>query len=272
MARSTQPRFITLLSGSVFKAMITAAFLTLLCPTLPAKAQETADKPSSAEDVAIAFYKVGGAKPDVLRWINLSPQYATTPLAQRPVFVEQEQTRLLKKWAAYDPESNLITVKIDTVVTLIHRPGKTKAEDVLGMEMAFAEGKMDYFPYEFGKETYAVIPQNLEKYLRTALPVAQFENMKAVFKNKMVGDAYLYFQLKPIKAETSEPFVLDNHQQWPLMTEVVGVSLMSKDSALLWNYTAPWYISPARKELMNLYVDTDKKEAESDQKASVFQK
>ena len=47
----------------------------------------------------------------------------------------------------------------------------------------------------------------------------------------------------------------DGKGQWMFLTDIASMSVWNKNGSLLWEYTAPWYVTPMRENLLDLYKD-----------------
>lgn len=232
--------------------------LVAICPaliTLPARAD---DFLTSGEDVAIAFFKTAKSNPDFDLWAKKSKKYKTVAPAFSAEFLAEEKQRILRKWKKYDERESFIELKLPVTVTLNRKIIDDKGNEEYWMHITMPDSEMVYFPYQFQDYKFAVIPQKIETLSLQPLQKAQFELMIAEFEEKNIGTAHLYMQLSPVKAYMDQPYEIDGTEQWALVTNVAGLALKSKRTdAALWNYTAPWYLSPVKQDLENLYQDTD---------------
>lgn len=243
----------------------TAIFLTLLCAAVLAAAayaqQPGAMKISTAEDVVIAFYKTGGATPPYEKWIKGREPYATTAVARRPALLEQERARLKSLYAAFNPSRDLLTVRTTVIAKAAqYQDPDDKDKAVSVLEMRFEAGDADYFPYDFLDERFAVIPQDIARHLKPEVGNEQFNYLNAQLeRGKPVT---LILELRPVKADMEAPFNLDGtgggvdaddgKGQWMFLTDIASMSVWNKAGSMLWEYTAPWYITPMRQNLLDL--------------------
>ena len=241
-----------------------AAIVAWAAFTLPAQAEVGAAKISSTEDVVIAFYKTGNARPNFEKWIVEREPYRTTALALRPELMDKEMTRLKNAYAAFNPQTDLLTVRTEGMVRVGQfqdpaQPGAT----ITRLDISFRAGEADYFPYDFMGERFAVIPKDLQKLLKPTIQNQQYPYMRDVLKNGK--PVTIILELRPAKADMEAPFNLDGtgggpdaedgKGQWMFLTDVAAISIWNAKGSMLWEYTAPWYITPIRDSLLDLHTD-----------------
>jgi len=227
-------------------------FFFLMGTGMTAGAQGIAE-PSKGEDVAIAFFKTANTRPDFALWAKGAPKYKTVAPARADMFLEDEQQRLIKRWQEYNPDNDFIDIRADVAIELKITVDENGNESYW-MYMSFKTDGITYFPYTFMDYKFAVIPQKIETLMIQKLEEQQFRLIFEEFKNKMTGGAYLYLQLKPVKAYINQPYMIDGAEQWALLCDVAGLALKSYyKKTPLWHYSADWYISPVNKELQGLY-------------------
>lgn len=212
-------------------------------------------KISSTEDVVIAFYKTGNHRPDFEHWIKETDPYRTTAPFLRPKTMKKELARLKNAYASFNPEENFLTLKTDVFAEIRAYQDKEKPKETTHLlEMSFVAGDAGYFPYEFLKKRFAVVPQELQKHLKPEIPKEQAAYLKQQLGNEG-GRVRMILQLRPLEADMKAPYQVDGHKQWAFLTQIASLSLWSDHGGLLWEYTAPWYITPLHKSLLGLHTD-----------------
>lgn len=208
---------------------------------------------STAEQVAMAFFKAADTNPDFEKWAKGSKEYKHTSASRAPDYLYREKQRLMKAWREYDPTRDLITIKGLVTVELKAIMDKD-GNDSYWMYMTFQEGKATYFPFVYQEYKIAVIPQKIESLMMQEITREQYEMIKADFETSNGKQAALYVQLKPIKAYINQPYNIDDTDQWALISDIVSLTLRSyRTDSIFWNYGAKWYVSPVKKELNDLY-------------------
>ena len=112
---------------------------------------------STAQDVAIAFYKTGDTVPNFKNWVEETEPYKTTPLAKRPQVMETELTKLQKAYQAFSPTKDYLLLR--TYVSLKPKMVEPVPSEDLSQENMEPSYSMDitfsnapealYFPYDF---------------------------------------------------------------------------------------------------------------------------
>jgi hypothetical protein len=242
-------------------SVLALLFLGLMAPaTIFAQTQE---KTSTGEEVAIAFFKAGGVSPDFIKWAKKSKSYNTVQKAREAAYFEKETRRLNGLWQNYNPATDMIVVKTSVFIAL-NMSVDEKDKAAHSMTLAFDKGAADYFPFQFQDYMIAVIPQHLNTLMQQPLQKAQYDLMHSSFGDKTAGHGTLYLMLKAIKADTSRPYSMDDHEQWMFVTDVAGLSLKTQQGSPLWNYSAPWYITPTSQDVRNLFTMQERQERADD--------
>lgn len=210
---------------------------------------------SSAEDVAIAFFKAGASNPDFDSWAKASRDYKTAAPTRAEEALFNEKQRLFKKWRAYNPDENVLTVAGSVQVELKAITTKD-GNDQYWMYMSFPHGDVTYFPYKFLDYEFALIPQQIETMMIQPLQKEQYEHFLHSFNGTKSRDALLSVQLKPVRAYMQQPYMIDNKEQWVLLCDVATMALSTaKTGHPVWTYGADWYVSPVTQELRDLFQE-----------------
>lgn len=234
----------------IYTALIAIMGISIFLPN--AYAQKRL-KFSNTEDVAIAFYKTGDTIPNFERWIRESEPYKITPWANRETVMTEEKARLQLAYRNFNAEKDYLIIR--TMVDA--KPTATQQADgsqtyTLNAKFAQAPDAL-YFPYDFLGERIVVMPHKIDKFLDSALTKPQYDRL--IDAGKKITDATMIVRLKATESDMSRPYDIDGLKQWVLKTEIVTLEIWNKAGQLLWEYSAPWYISPNTKALNNLYSD-----------------
>ena len=233
--------------------MVYAALLLFI--STPTLSETRAIKTSSSEDVAMAFYKTTGEKPSFDKWIKGTAPYNLTPMARREEIYAQEYERLSKRWIGTKGDNEYLVIKAWVSAHTYEQPSATDpSETTPFIGIKFSAGDVDYFPYEFLGENFALVPQDMTARLTAPLPREQFN-----FLNQEIGPQgarlMMLIELKPVRADTNETYKIDKQEFWALLTDVAALSIWSKSGTLLWEYSAPWYTTAIQSDLQNLYQE-----------------
>lgn len=223
---------------------------------------------SNGEDVAIAFYKTGGLQPNYSGWIEKSSPYQDTPWAKREGMMKEERARLSKKFNGYNPNQDDIIFR-----TKVHLSTEELQEEIeedifetfYFLNTEFVAGDdISYFPFEYAKEHFALMPFGMQSLTRTKINKLEFDNYEEVL---VPNRAYhLIVRMRPKESVTVRPIEMDGEHRWVLKTDIASAEIWSHKGALLWEYTAPWYVSPELEKLQGIY---DLKPTESNSKGSI---
>lgn len=233
----------------IHTALLAVFILGLL--TVSAYAQKRL-KFSNTEDVAIAFYKTGKVVPNFEKWIKEREPYKITPWAGREEMMAQEKSRLQLAYRNFNPENDYLLIRtfVDVKPVTIKQ---TEGENTYTLNATFtqAPGAL-YFPYDFLGDRIIVMPNKIDKFMNSALSTAEFNR---ITKAKGTGKATMIARLKATESDMSRPYDIDGLKQWVMKADIVTLEIWNKNSQLLWEYSAPWYISPNVRVLNNLYSE-----------------
>jgi hypothetical protein len=239
------------LSWCRVRQILSAILLSLIFCAASAMAQAP-EKTSSSENVAIAFFKTGNVQPDYTRWAMKAVKHSMVQKTREKEYLEKETGRLSALWNAYDPAKDMLSVKTKVDVKLATEV--TKAGDVShSMTISFQKGAADYFPFKFQDYMIALVPQKLGETLIQPLSLEQFNLIHASFEGSS-GQGILYLSLKPVKADMTRPYEMDNHEQWMFVTDIAGMSLQDHNGSPLWDYSAPWYVTPTTADVQQMFT------------------
>lgn len=211
------------------------------------------EKPSSEEDVAIAFFKTAGTNPDFDLWAKGTQEYKTTAPARASEYLFREKQRLMRLWQKYDNQEPIIDVKAPVLLE-VKTTTDEKGDESYWMYISFGKEEAAYFPYKFQEYQIAVIPQMIETLMIQPLQKEQYQMILREFENKAIGNGMMYMQLKPVKAYIHQPYKIDNKDQWALLADIATMSIKSmKSGTPYWTYSADWYTSPVTEELRDLF-------------------
>lgn len=211
---------------------------------------------SSTEDVAIAFYKTGGVVPNFENWIKKNEPYNLTPWARREEVMIQEKSRLQLAYKNFDPKEDFLIIR--TFVNLDLTKSSTldkesqQNKESYNLKISFQKAPDAlYFPYDFNGERIVVMPHKLDILMNSALNQQRYNYLEKALKDS--GQSTMIVRLLAKESDLSKPYKIDGMEQWVMKTEIVSLEVWSGYGTLLWEHTAPWYISPNTIQLNNLY-------------------
>jgi hypothetical protein len=219
---------------------------------------------STSEDVAIAFYKTGGVKPNFKTWIKERDPYKHTPVARRPQVMDQEFERLQRAYSDFKPESDFLTIR--TYVSLSpEQKINSKGKKTYNLPITFINAPDAlYFPYDFMEQRIVVMPAKLDKLMNSDIDESQYNFIKEAIKSG--HKQTMIVTMRANKADLDKPYDIDGLSQWALTADVVSMEIWDKNKRFIWEYSAPWYLAPEQQKLNDLYAD---RPTESLEKGSV---
>ena len=205
---------------------------------------------SSSEDVAIAFYKTAKIIPNFDRWITGQAPYNETAWALREKVMQAEKQRLKNAYLSFDPKKDQLTIR--TKVTLKTQQTAIEDQKIHHLKIDFSKvPDAFYFPYNFLDMNIAVTPKNLKKTLNPEISAELYNFLQKELKEK--NNNLMIIRLRPEKADTSQPYKINQLQQWVMTASISSIEIWSKDGRILWDYSAPWFVAPEIEQIENLY-------------------
>ena len=227
-------------------------WLFALCLSLPASAQTI--KSATAEDVAIAFYKIAGLTPSFSAWAEDTRRYHETPFALRDKVRAEEAARLSRAYDRYSPATQTLDLATTARVEIEAIPDPDNALIVRHvLRWRLAEEQASFFPYEYRDTVFALIPQKLDAFQEADITPAQAEHIAQ--KIGAADNVPVIIQLRGLQADAAKPVSLYGQDVWALAAGVAGVTLWDRAGGLIWEKTAGWYTSPRTQSLNQLKQD-----------------
>jgi hypothetical protein len=229
-------------------------FLIFLFLTICAPAFAQNKEVSESDKAVFAFFHLGGGTPAYEEWVRNSEKYllsAEDPKLQSEIF-EIELLRLKYGFGTYDPDNDFI--KIRTPVRLmVHN--QLDGETLSFMFPAVGQGKVPYFPFAYGKESIALIVNDLEAFLNISLPPGSAKDAHMILAINKIYDGEIIVRIRPTKADKTAPLKMDGVDQWLLMGETGYMELVVNwdgTEKSLYSWTAPWYLTDTERNLLPL--------------------
>jgi len=220
---------------SLFKKLISGVFVaSALCTPFMAHAeivsydrQLIAKKPSTNDEIGIAFLKVTGNFPDFSKVVEDTDIYKNlNPLAQ-PDYKDKMTRQLQSSFVSYTPRTSDLIVRVGV--------------NVLFQKLANGEGVMKlktfpndpiYFPFYFAKYPIAMIVKDMENFREIHL--SREETDLVYTRLSLSGDATLLLQLYALDASDKKPMLLDNIAQYPMLAEIGYIGLLNRQAEQIW--------------------------------------
>lgn len=227
------------------------SWLFILCvlAAIPARAQ--APDIATPEQIAIAFYKTAGLRPNFSSWAKDSEEYSLTPVARRPRTEARLAGQLQESFLRFSPQNDLLNVATSAVVTLSEEPDPddiTQARYFLRWDLD--SQNIDFFPYEYRDTVFALMPAGLPAFQSAPITPAQYTYIKERMGNARRQRIVLH--MRAASADSTGPVRIFGEDAWVLTTDMAGVTLWDGQGALLWERSAGWYVSPQTQQLNEL--------------------
>lgn len=231
----------------------------LLALALPVRAQSI--DVATAEQVAIAFYKTAGLRPNFASWARDTDEYRHTPVARRERVEAQIAGRLSESYTRYSPESDLLNVATMAIVSLSEEPDPDNITRVNHFILwHFISENSDFFPYEYRDAVFALAPLGIKDFQRAAITPEQYTYLRERMGNTRRFKILLHMRAQ--QADGTAPVKIFGEDVWALRTLMAGVSLWNADGSMLWERSAGWYVSPQTQTLNDLKQERDGVEGE----------
>ncbi len=232
------------------------SYFFILCAlilVLPITAQaQKSQRAATSEQVALAFYRMGNAVPNWENWIKSTAPYNLTPWAHREKIFKQEQLRLQNAYAKFNPERHFLIVHTKVMM----QPNKKIDED--GKESYHLPIKFksapeaEFFPYDFLTDRIIIVPYKLKGIMNDEIEKNEYDFL---IKNNASGKEFtMVAQLRADEANIEKPLVINKVNNWALYTDIVSMSIWNNDGILLWEHSAPWYVSKTKRDINQLYI------------------
>ncbi|NQZ14118.1 MAG: hypothetical protein HRT94_04740 [Alphaproteobacteria bacterium] len=216
---------------------------------------------SSADDVAMIFYKTGNSVPNFTKWVERTEEFNHTPWALREKKLQSEKLKLLKEYQEIDLTKDLIHVKIPIEISLEKQMHEEKEFHILALKFKGAEN-IDYFPYSFSGQHIAVIPTNLKDFRKTIISEEKYNSLSALLEKTDKASFNSLLELQAYEADLTQPHDLDGIYQWILKTKIAIFTIADSRNNIVWEKMESWYISPTTHTLNDLYQGQYEEELE----------
>lgn len=249
------------LARALFLAFLPAIFLGVLFFPLDSMAKKKKTTDPMTERVAFAFYKLGGVMPDFKAWVESRPEFEDVRISDRDVYTRNEILSLKQRFASYNLDNELISVKIiaDLGVEEIQTYGSFDPNAPRRFHLSANPNSKEilYFPYDVNGQYIAVIANKIETLLTKEVDEALFESIRRDIEfdeNRKSGRIVLNFLLRPVSADMNQPMLLDGKNQWLMMAEIAMFSAETlSNGTMIWEYRAPWFFFKTEKTVGSLY-------------------
>lgn len=224
------------------------------------------DAYTETEKVGFAFYNLSGVPPDFISWVAGSDQYNAAMPADRARMLRDQTARLESGFHEYRPDEDLIVLK-----TRVH----VEAADFSSDDPLYKQNKIvkkavltvpgmpeSYIPFQVGDLWVALVPENYTNFTNLFLTREQFDKLcqSAGFRNGKFEtirfDGEIELILRPVKVDTRRPMEIEGQEMWLMGVQIANMAVWNKSrDQIIWDYTAPWYMTHQSKQIIDLYKD-----------------
>lgn len=207
----------------------------------PPRRMSDLEKPSTAHEVALLYYKMNNIKPDFENWIRNDNRYLGAQNNQRAALMMTEKTRLSRN---YD-ELNLRSAYLKMRVQVLASVSRSKLGATI-LQVEFPGKGAVYFPYTVGGENISVIPNGIDIYREIPITPDQATYLQA--KLDPSGRTTMVLEIVPVTADNKQQMLLDDTAQWLLLGEIGYISFYNNLMENVWSFQAPGYERRSLKE------------------------
>ena len=205
-------------------------FLGVFFAFTPAKAQ-LLEPNTTAEDVAMLFFKLAGAQPDFAEWALYTKAYQSALEDGKEAVQREEAIRLQLEFANINTEFATITIR-----TGIKGSVEGDREPVLNLR--FPEGPV-FFPYTHAEIDYGVIAEDIDFLQNIPLGVLEANYVRGRIRED--NNLVLVLKIKPYAVDYSEPLEIEDMVFWPLLGRLARVDIYNEKLETAWSWAANWY-------------------------------
>ena len=224
-------------------------------------AQMQWQKSSTQEDVAIAFFKMAGIKPDFKRWVESSSEYQDRSLRERGAFLRMRMDALERAYTQFDPERNHITIGLPVRVRIRPHSDSENQDSAAQLTLYWEDEVYDRIPYPFQNQWLSIVmpvlSENWVLDLNAAEYRAFYEELKLYAHSGRDHSVRALILVHLLGVDARTPFVIDEVEQWLLYGEPMSISLWSAtrqgNRRFIWRWRSPKHGSRVQSEINSLF-------------------
>lgn len=215
---------------------------------------------SSDRDVAFAFYKNAEATPNFKRWVEQTEPYSNTPMAMREKVMERELERMKDDFERFNPNEDLLTLRTKVQARLWWDKNSEDEDAFFQYEYVKVRGNEEkVFPFEYGGDKFALVVEDIDAMRELKISKRQLDFYRYELNNSPSGILTAILQLRPKISDINMPYQINSEDpHWLLVTEIASLTFWTPKGNLVHSYTAPWYFSPANREIQALKAKQEK--------------
>lgn len=224
--------------------------------TNEATAQERNLNINEHEKAICAFLEITNQDPDLKSWILNSEKYKNANKFDKPIIVEEDNTRLAIGCNTYEVKKDLITIKEKVRVTTSLNDQKKQIMNIRFIDRA--KNKSAHFPYQYGTDSIALVTEELENFKQVPLQTEQIPLITKHFHDNAPYEAELEMRVKPISADATSKLEIGGKEQWLMLGDIAYIKINYFDkfkskNTTVWDYNAPWYYNESQKALLEMF-------------------
>jgi len=200
------------------------------------------------EKIVFTQIKLAKGTPNIDQFARNSPYVEQAQEIDKSAMILSEYNRIGNSYNLHDQNANII----------VH--AKLKTDEYSSLQDLIVFDELDdttYFQYNMYGYNVGIVPEDVQKFGKLALSKARAENMFAAISSPG-DDVIAEFMLKPVYADVTEPFEVNESNYWLMFARIAELRLWSNESPdnaqLLWYYRAPWYAPKDKSNINNLFV------------------
>jgi hypothetical protein len=229
--------------------------LALLFPAANAAAQIQVNV-SENEKAIFAFHRLSRQEPDFKMIGRSYDEFMNAPLELKEEVLEATTLRLKTGFGMHDLDKDFLRITTKILVQVRAQQGETPPLFIFHFPNHSKDSYVPYFPYPLGDTGWiALLVEDLPQFSSIPLTAEQYAFIKQYLsEDDTPYEMMLHMRVRPKSADGTAPVVLDGVEQWMMMGDVAYItcSTLTETPVKLWEYSAPWYLTDAEKELLPL--------------------
>jgi hypothetical protein len=226
------------------------SFCILLTPAAFAQHKEVSEN----ERAVFSFFKLIDGEPNFDQWVRNSSKYLEiTDRAAQDQLYQIETLRLKWGFGTHDVEGDSIKIRTPIKIAL---SGAREKGRLSFLFPTTSGGQAPYFPFEYGKESIALIVGDIDRFLSVTIAPDEYDFIRKLMNPNTPYEGEIVLRIKASKADGSAPLPLDGVDQWLMMGDTGYLELIftppGDTEKVLWSYTAPWYYTSTEQSLLPL--------------------
>lgn len=221
---------------------------------VPYDKQLVSRKPSTNDEVGIAFLKSAGIMPDFKKAVESSSAFKAMDPAGQQNYLALQQNKLNTAYLAFTPKKSDLIVRMK-----VNASFRRETDGTATLRIKPPTDGQIYFPFFFANYPIALLVNGIETFQNVVLTKEEGDIVYS--RLALNGTATLLLQLYPTAADATAPMLLDNVSQYPLLTDIGYIGLLNQDAEQIWAWKNEKY-NPSKlgatSAIANLVPDSKK--------------